>query len=76
MYGVKKITVDLDDQMKRDLERLAASSRRSEAKLVRDAVAALIGRAPKPRPRGQLFRSSDDASSERVEELLSGFGER
>ena len=74
--AVKKITVDLDDQMKRDLQRLAASSGRSEAQLIRDAVAALIGCAATPRPRGQLFSSGDGASSERVDELVSGFGER
>ena len=71
-----KTTVYLPDQMKRDLERLASSSGRSEAQLIRDAVAALTGGAAAPRPRGQLFSSGDLASSERVDELLSGFGER
>ena len=71
-----KTTVYLPDELKRDLERLAASSGRSEAQLIRDAVAALAGSAATPRPRGQLFTGGDPTLSERADELLSGFGER
>ncbi|MBV8527960.1 MAG: ribbon-helix-helix protein, CopG family [Candidatus Dormibacteraeota bacterium] len=71
-----KTTVYLPDELKRELERLAAASGRSEAQLIRDAVAALTTTAARPRPRGALFGSGEASLSERVGEALSGFGER
>ena len=71
-----KTTVYLPDELKRDLERLAAASGRSEAQLIRDAVAALTSSAPRPRPRARLFDGGDPALSERVDEALRGFGDR
>lgn len=76
MWEVTKTTVYLPDELKRDLERMAASSGRSEAQLIREAVAALTRSAAAPRPRGGLFSSGDTTHSERVDELLRGFGER
>ena len=80
IYGticvVTKTTVYLPDDVKRDLERLAAASGRSEAQLIRDAVAALTSAAPQPRPRARLFDGRDPTLSERVDEALRGFGER
>ena len=71
-----KTTVYLPDDVKRDLERMAAASGRSEAQLIRDAVAALTSAAPRPRPRARLFDGHDPTLSERVDEALPGFGER
>lgn len=71
-----KTTVYLPDDLKRDLERMAAASGRSEAQLIRDAVAALTSTAPTPRPRGGLFAGDDPSLSEHVDEALRGFGER
>ena len=71
-----KTTVYLPDDVKRDLERLAATSGRSEAQLIREAVAALTRAAPQPRPRARLFDGRDPTLSERVDEALRGFGER
>lgn len=71
-----KTTVYLPDELKRDLERLAASSGRSEAQLIREAVAALTTTSARPRPHGGLFSSGEPLLSERVDEALAGFGER
>ena len=73
---MNKTTVYLPDEMKRDLESMAASSGRSEAQLIRDAVAALTSTAAAPRPRGQLFSGGDPTFAARVDKLLNGFGER
>ena len=66
----------LPDELKRALERMAATSGRSEADLIREAIAALARAADRPRPRGALFASADPSLSEQVDEALAGFGER
>ncbi len=75
MYGMKKTTVYLPDELKRDLERVAATSGRSEAELIREGVESVIARQAPPRPRIPLFRSGRPDLAERVDELLEGFGE-
>ncbi len=75
MYGMKKTTVYLPDELKAALERAAARGR-SEAELVREAVRELTQRLEPPRPRLPLFSSGDPTLAERVdEELREGFGE-
>ena len=72
MYGMtRKTTVYLPDDMKRAVEREAARSGRSEAEVIRAAIAAFVDR---PKPRGGLFEAEPFA--DRVDELLAGFGER
>ncbi len=76
MYGMKKTTVYLPDELKAALERAAAAQGRSEAELVREAVRELTQRLEPPRPRLPLFSSGDPTLAERVdEELGEGFGE-
>ena len=75
MYGVKKTTVYLPDELKRDLERAAAATGRSEAELIRRGVESIIATEAPPRPRIPLFRSGRPDLAERVDELLEGFGE-
>lgn len=76
MYGMTKTTVYLPDEVKEDLERLAKSEGRSEAEIIRGAVAQAIAARRRPRPRVPLTGSGlgDPHASERSEELLSGFG--
>ena len=72
-----KTTVYLPDDLKQSLERLAASTGRSEAELVREAVSTLVRASERPRPRGALFASDDPMLfGQNVEEALEGFGER
>jgi predicted transcriptional regulator len=66
-----KTTLYLPDDLKRAVEFEAARSGRSEAEVIRAAIAAFVER---PEPRGGLFEAEPFA--DRVDELLSGFGKR
>ena len=76
MYGMRKTTVYLPDELKLALERAALASGRSEAELIREGVEYVASRAERPRPRLPLFDSGDPTLAERVDELLDGYGER
>jgi predicted transcriptional regulator len=72
MYGMtQKTTVYLPDEMKLALEREALRRGCSEAQVIRDAVAKAVSR---PRPAVGIF--DGESLSERVDELLAGFGDR
>jgi plasmid stability protein len=73
---VNKTTVYLPDELKHALARIAAATGRSEADLIREALAELVRTSGRPRPRGGLFASGDPSLSGRVDEALAGFGER
>ena len=76
MYGMKRTTVYLPDELKAALERTAAPTGTSEAELVRSAIAAATSEDASPPPRLPLFDSGNATLSERVdEELARGFGE-
>jgi Ribbon-helix-helix protein, copG family len=71
---MRKTTVYLPDPLKASLEHMAAATGRSEAELIREAVASLVGAAEPVRPRFPLFESGDPIA-DRVDELLAeGFG--
>jgi plasmid stability protein len=75
MYGIKRTTIYLPDQLKTALERTAAAEGRSEAEVVRSALAAATAAHTYPAPRLPLFESDDGTLAERVdEELARGFG--
>lgn len=71
-----KTTVYLTEDLKRRLERLAASRSVSEAELIRRALEELLTRSASPAPRLPLFRSGDPTLAGRVDEVLDsdGFG--
>jgi Arc/MetJ-type ribon-helix-helix transcriptional regulator len=71
-----KTTVYLPEELKRSLRRLAVASGRSEADLIREAIAARVQADARPRPQGQLFESGDPSLAENSEEALAGFGDR
>ena len=71
-----KTTVYLPEELKRSLRQLAATTGRSEAELIREAIAIQVRGADRPRPRGHLFESGDASLSEKVDEALAGFGDR
>jgi hypothetical protein len=75
MYGMKKTTVYLPDDLKRSLERAAERSGRSEAALIREGIQTVVAMQSPPRPRIPLFRTGDPTLAERVDEALEGFGE-
>lgn len=75
MYGMRKTTVYLPDEMKSGLARLARSEGKSEAALIREAVAETLGgRRKQNRPKLPLFASGQFDLAERVDEALGGFG--
>jgi len=71
-----KTTVYLPEELKRSLRRLAVASGRSQADLIREAIAARVQADARPRPQGQLFESGDPSLAENSEEALAGFGDR
>jgi hypothetical protein len=76
MYGMKRTTVYLSDELKAALERTATAEGRSEAEVVRSALASATAGHAYPPPRLPLFDSGDPTLAERVdEELARGFGE-
>ena len=77
MYGMIKTTVYLPEALKADLEKMAAEEKRSEAEIIRAAIAAAVENRQRPRPTIPLFSGGlgDPPAAERVDELLEGFGE-
>jgi hypothetical protein len=76
IYGMKRTTIYLPDDLKAALERTATAEGRSEAEIVRSALTSATAVHAYPPPRLPLFDSGDPTLAERVdEELARGFGE-
>lgn len=73
---MNKTTVYLPADLKQAVTQLAAASGRSEADVIREAIAALVRTSQRPRPNGALFASGDASLSVSVENALVGFGDR
>jgi predicted transcriptional regulator len=72
MYGMHKTTLYLPDELKLAIAREARQRGVPEAQVIRQAIADAVAR---PAPRAGLFVGREPLAS-RVDELLSGFGER
>jgi hypothetical protein len=75
MYGMRKSTIYLPDELKQALERAAERQGTSEATFLRQALERAIQEARPPKPRLPLFSSGDRTLAERLDEALAGFGE-
>jgi Arc/MetJ-type ribon-helix-helix transcriptional regulator len=75
MYGMKKTTVYLPEDLDKALKWAAGAQRRSEAEIIREAIKKSLDSMQPPLPRLPLFRSEDATLAERVDEELHGFGE-
>lgn len=76
MYGMRRTTVYLPDDLKAAVERTALAQGKSEAEVIRGAIAAATSTGSHPAPRLPLFDSGDATLAERVDaELAAGFGE-
>jgi hypothetical protein len=76
MYGMKRTTLYLPDELKAALERTAIAEGCSEAEVVRAALISVTRAHVDPPPRLPLVDSGDETLAERVdEELARGFGE-
>jgi hypothetical protein len=72
---MRRTTIYLPDELKAALERAAAAQGKSEAEVVRAALASATAEHAYPPPRVPLFESGDPTLAERVDEELSkGFG--
>lgn len=71
-----KTTVYLPDDLKTELEQVASETGQSEAELIREGIRLALARHLPPMPRAGLFDSGDPGLSERVDDLLKGFGSR
>lgn len=71
--GMNKTTVYLPDDLKRLVEMAAAREGISEAEVIRRSIASAEG-TQRPELQGAIFES-DEVTSDRVDELLAGFGE-
>ena len=75
MYGMRKTTVYLPDDLKAELQRAAAETGRSEADLIREGVRLALAQHT-PAPTIPIFVSDDPHFAECVDEHLVGFGEQ
>jgi hypothetical protein len=76
MYGMRRTTIYLPDELKAALERTASARGTSEAEVVRSALVAATREQAYPKPRLPLFDSGDPTLAERVDEALAAdFGE-
>lgn len=76
MYGMRRTTLYLPEDLKEALERTAVAEGRSEAEIVRSALVSATAEHTYPAPRLPLFSSADPTLAERVDkELAGGFGE-
>lgn len=74
MYGMRRTTVYLPEDLKLDLERVAQAEARSEAQLIREGIRLVVDRHRPLRPQVPLFESGDPTLAERADDLLEGFG--
>jgi Ribbon-helix-helix protein, copG family len=78
LYGVRRTTIYLTEEQKRELELIAGRTRRTEAELIRDGVDRVIAeQGVRRRKPGAIFALDDPVLDDptRVEEALEGFGE-
>ena len=75
MYGMRKSTVYLPDDLSERLAQVARELGRSEASLVREGVELALERAL-PEPTIPLFRSGEPDLARRFDEQLTGFVDR
>jgi hypothetical protein len=69
-----KTTVYLPEALKKALALAAAEQGRSEADLIREAVASLTAGAGAPSPRLPLFRAKGPSIAGSIDRALEGFG--
>ena len=75
MYGMKRTTLYLTDELRRGIEELAVRRQQSEAQVLRDAIAAYLLDVGSQRPRLTPLFDIPETLSGRVDDLLAeGFG--
>ena len=72
---MEKTTVYIPEELKAALSRAARATGRSEADLIREGIGLVAGTHRVAEARLPLFESHQPDLAERVDELLTGFGE-
>jgi Ribbon-helix-helix protein, copG family len=75
---LKKTTIYLPDDLKKEVEAMAKQEKKSEADVIRDAISsAVVLKRTYPAPRLPLpgMKLGDPTVAERAGDLLDGFGE-
>jgi len=75
-YGMKKTTIYLPDDLKERVEAVAKNEGKSEANLIREAIATAVNEYDTPEPRLPLTKKGlgDPTIAERIDDLLENFG--
>jgi hypothetical protein len=68
--------IDLPEDLKAELKRVARQEGRTEADLILDGIRQVVGSHASPTPKIPLFESDDPSLAKRVDEILRGFGDR
>jgi hypothetical protein len=69
---MQKTTVYIEDETAIALKQLAQTQNRSQAEIIREALASYVGTCPKSLPKGiGAYRSGRSDISEKAEELLA-----
>ena len=74
LYGVKRTTVYLPEELKTELERASRLSGKSEAELIRLGIRKAVADI-QPRPRIPLFSPGRGDIASRIDDLLAEFGQ-
>lgn len=76
MCGMVKTTLYLPEELKSELERIAAQRTISEASLIREALSEKVAASARPAPLLPLFPEGlgEATAAARSDELLDGFG--
>lgn len=77
IYGVKRTTIYLPEDLKARLTALAQREGVTESEVIRRAIAEAVARSERPKPRAPLVESTGETTdwASRVDELLDdGFG--
>jgi hypothetical protein len=74
---MKKTTIYLPDDLKEGVEAVARREKRSEADIIRDAIASAVDASRPPEPCLPLpgMKLGNPTIAERADELLQGFGD-
>jgi hypothetical protein len=73
---MRRTTLYIPDQLKREIEAAVEREGLSEAEFMRRALARAVNDSTPPGPRIPLFRSGQPDLAENVDQALDGFGER
>jgi hypothetical protein len=70
-----KTTLYLPEDLKEEIRRVAEEDGTTEAAVIRETLRSGLERRRRPHPRTGLFDSGDPRLSQKVDELLKGFGD-